>query len=140
MSLPRITVRLLVPMAALALTTVALAACASSSKGTASSSTTASGASGPSGTALAATETEYRISLSSPTAGAGRVTISVKNAGRVTHNLVVNGPGVQDQTSALLSPGETGRLVVTLEAGTYDVYCGIPGHKQAGMDTKLTVS
>lgn len=137
MSLQRIPARVLLPIAAFA--PVALAACGSSARGV-SRSTTTSVAPGSSGTTLTATETEYRIALSSPTASAGQVTISVKNAGQVTHNLVVNGPGVQDQKTVLLSPGQTAQLVVTLKAGTYDVYCGIPGHKQAGMDAKLSVS
>ena len=30
-------------------------------------------------------------------------------------------------------------LTVTLQDGTYELYCSVPGHKQAGMDTSITV-
>lgn len=136
--------RLLVPSAVLVLLPTALGACGGSSSGgvgSSSSSTAApSGAQGSSGNSITATETEYHIALSSATASAGQVTFVVKNAGQVTHDLVVNGPGVAAQKTALLSPGQTVHLVVTLQAGSYDIYCDIPGHKQAGMDAKLTVS
>jgi uncharacterized cupredoxin-like copper-binding protein len=149
----RFPYRRLAPAAALGLALLTLAACGGSSgAGSSSSASTASSgsggtsdsarsaASGSSGATLEATESDYRIALSSAAAHAGRVTISVRNAGQVTHDLVMDGPGVADQKTALLSPGQTAQLVVTLRAGTYDVYCDIPGHKQAGMDAKLTVS
>jgi uncharacterized cupredoxin-like copper-binding protein len=28
---------------------------------------------------------------------------------------------------------------VTLSSGSYDFYCSVPGHKQAGMDVNVTV-
>jgi uncharacterized cupredoxin-like copper-binding protein len=30
-------------------------------------------------------------------------------------------------------------LTVTLENGSYDLFCSVPGHKQLGMDTHLIV-
>ena len=36
--------------------------------------------------------------------------------------------------------GSSAKLTVTLQSGTYDFYCSIPGHKAAGMDQKVTVS
>ena len=35
-------------------------------------------------------------------------------------------------------PG-TQNLTVTLKAGTYDLFCSVPGHKALGMDTHITV-
>jgi uncharacterized cupredoxin-like copper-binding protein len=29
---------------------------------------------------------------------------------------------------------------VTLKAGTYDIFCGVPGHKAEGMDVHIKVS
>ncbi|MFL5941360.1 MAG: plastocyanin/azurin family copper-binding protein [Gaiellaceae bacterium] len=40
----------------------------------------------------------------------------------------------------MLDAGESKTLTVDLKPGTYDLYCSVPGHKQAGMDLKLTVS
>ncbi len=46
----------------------------------------------------------------------------------------------QVKTPDLIAPGESESVTVTLQAGTYDVYCGVPGHKAQGMDVKITVS
>jgi uncharacterized cupredoxin-like copper-binding protein len=52
---------------------------------------------------------------------------------------VVKGNGVDEKTPTI-APGKSATLNVDLKPGTYDVYCSIPGHKQAGMDVKLTVT
>ena len=62
-----------------------------------------------------------------------------KNDGKIEHDLVIEGNGVDEKTPTI-EPGKTATLKVDLKPGTYDVYCSIPGHKQAGMDVKLTVS
>src|SRR5437773_335631 len=54
--------------------------------------------------------------------------------------LFVNGPGVDNEKTPVIDPGKTAKLTVDLKTGTYDVYCSVPGHKQAGMDVKLKVS
>ena len=90
-------------------------------------------------TKLDASETEFKIKLSKTTAPAGTFSISVANDGKVPHDLVVKGDGVDEKTK-LLNAGDSATLTVDLKPGTYDVYCSVPGHKQAGMDTKLTVS
>ena len=38
-----------------------------------------------------------------------------------------------------MAPGETQEIVVNAPAGTYEYYCNVPGHKQAGMVGTLTV-
>jgi uncharacterized cupredoxin-like copper-binding protein len=40
----------------------------------------------------------------------------------------------------LINSGQSAQLKVTLQKGTYDLYCSVPGHKQAGMDVKVTVA
>jgi uncharacterized cupredoxin-like copper-binding protein len=83
-------------------------------------------------------ETEFKIALAS-SPHAGKVTFNVKNDGKLPHDFVVEGNGVKEKTP-LLNPGQSKTLEVDLKPGTYDVYCSVPGHKQAGMDVKLTVS
>src|SRR3954449_13229544 len=90
-------------------------------------------------TSVQAGETEFKITLPKSTLAAGSYAFDVANDGKIDHNLVVHGNGVDEQTPTI-PPGDSATLKVDLKPGTYDVYCSIPGHKQAGMDLKLTVS
>jgi len=80
--------------------------------------------------------TEFRITpaaLSVPTDGV----LKVSNDGAVVHNLAVKG---EDLITPDLKGGEATTLDVSkLSAGTYEVYCAIPGHAAAGMKGALTV-
>jgi uncharacterized cupredoxin-like copper-binding protein len=85
---------------------------------------------------IPATETEFKITLSTKTIKAGKVTFDVKNAGAIPHDLaIVGGP-----KTPLIPPGKSATLTTTLKAGPLELYCTVPGHKQAGMDLKLTVT
>lgn len=101
---------------------------------TATTATTAA----PAAQTVDASETEFKIALASPV-HAGKVTFDVKNDGNIAHDLVIEGNGVKAKTP-LLDGGQSKTLEVDLKPGTYDVYCSVPGHKQAGMDLKLNVS
>jgi uncharacterized cupredoxin-like copper-binding protein len=90
-------------------------------------------------TAVPVTETEFKIALPKSTLAAGSYSFEVKNDGKIEHDLVVEGNGVDEKTPTI-GAGKTATLEVDLKPGTYDVYCSVPGHKQAGMDLKLTVS
>jgi len=136
---------------ALAAALVSLAGCSSSKTTTPTtgpaSSTSASGtsSSGPSaasgaGTTVAVTETEFSIDLPSKTLQAGTYTFKVTNSGSFTHNLTVDGPGVEDKASPSLSPGDSGEVTVTLQKGTYTFYCSVDSHKEKGMDATVTVT
>ena len=145
-----VRVPLLVTSGALAV--VALAACSSSGSGagTTSASTppaqtqtqpqsqTTQPGSG-SATAVTATETEFHIALSSSSLKAGTYTFTVKNAGKITHALTVDGSGV-DKSTGDISPGSSATLTVTLKAGKYDVFCPVGDHKAEGMDETVQVS
>jgi uncharacterized cupredoxin-like copper-binding protein len=90
-------------------------------------------------TSVPVSETEFKITLPKTTIAAGSYSFEVKNDGKIDHDLVVQGNGVDEKTPTI-APGKSATLKVDLKPGTYDVYCSIPGHKQAGMDLKLTVS
>jgi uncharacterized cupredoxin-like copper-binding protein len=64
------------------------------------------------------------------------VTISLPNEGAAAHNFSIDDLGV----SVDLPPGETQEVVINAPAGTYEFYCNVPGHKEAGMVGTLTVS
>ena len=86
------------------------------------------------------TETEFKIALASSSLKAGKVELELKNDGQIGHDLVVKGPGVNDEKTPVINGGQTAVLKVDLQKGTYELYCSVPGHKEAGMDTKITVS
>lgn len=86
------------------------------------------------------TEVEFKIELPTTSLAAGTYTFNLTNKGHVGHDLVFNGPGVNNEKTPVIDPGQTAKLTVDLKSGTYDVYCSVPGHKQAGMDVKVTVS
>jgi plastocyanin len=71
------------------------------------------------------------------TAPAGEVTIELVNDSGIPHNVEVEGNGVEE-VSDTISEGST-ELTVNLEAGEYEFYCAVPGHKEGGMEGTLTV-
>jgi uncharacterized cupredoxin-like copper-binding protein len=121
---------------ALPLAVLALAGCG----GTSSSSPPSSGASAAGGAKVTATETEYRIELSRTTLAPGSTTFVVVNKGTVAHSLEIDGPGVEDEKlSGTVPPGGSMSLTVTLQKGTYELYCPVDGHKKLGMELKVGV-
>ena len=82
------------------------------------------------GGALAFDQTE----LSAP---AGAVTIHLTNDAQIPHNVEVEGMGVED-VSDTITASDT-NLTLTLEAGEYEFYCAVPGHREGGMEGTLRV-
>jgi len=70
-------------------------------------------------------------------AKAGQVTIELDNPAPVSHNVEIEGNGV-DEVSDTVSESTTS-VTADLKPGTYRYYCNIPGHAEAGMDGTLTV-
>ena len=85
------------------------------------------------------TETEFAITLPQTTFKPGTYTFVIKDAGHATHALEVDGPGVKDRSSAPVSGGQSTQLTVTLQKGSYRIYCPIANHAALGMDTRITV-
>jgi plastocyanin len=71
-------------------------------------------------------------------ASAGQVTITSKNPQATDHNISIQGPGLNQQGN-VVKGGGTSKLTVNLKPGTYTFYCSVDGHRQAGMQGKLTV-
>ena len=84
--------------------------------------------------------TEFAFELPDDEFAPATYTFKLRNTGKVDHNLVVRGPGVDDTATPVIAPGETGEVTVALVPGTYEVYCSVPGHEEAGMTTELTVA
>jgi uncharacterized cupredoxin-like copper-binding protein len=117
--------------------TTTTTASTSATTSTAKSTTTASPSPPPAAPqTVAVTETEFKITLAQATLHAGPVTFQIKNAGKIPHDLAITG----GPKSSLISPGKSATLTATLKKGPLELYCSVPGHKQAGMDLKLPVS
>ncbi len=66
----------------------------------------------------------------------GPVTFELDNEGGVVHNVAIEGQGQSDDFNS----GEVGTWELSdLSAGTYEIFCAIPGHKEAGMKATLVV-
>ena len=105
-------------------------------KQTSTASTTTTTAK-PAAATVPVSEKEFTITLPSTAFKAGDITFLAKNDGRIPHDLAIK--GTSDKTK-LIQPGGTAELKVTLKAGTYELYCSVPGHEQAGMKLNITVS
>ncbi len=58
------------------------------------------------------------------------VTVDLVNTGVAVHNFVID---ELDVHSGDYQSGETGSVTINGDAGSYQYYCSIPGHKEAGM-------
>jgi uncharacterized cupredoxin-like copper-binding protein len=83
--------------------------------------------------------TEFEIDMPASVA-AGDVTFNISNMGTFPHNFEIEGEGVEEVLPEDLAPGESGTLEVTLEPGTYTIYCPVEGHRGEGMETELEVT
>jgi uncharacterized cupredoxin-like copper-binding protein len=92
----------------------------------------------PQATTVTVTEgkpAEFAIKLSTKTVKAGSVTFKVTNSGNLPHDFKIGG-----KKTALLSPGKSATLTVTLKAGKAAYDCTVSGHAAAGMKGTLTVA
>ena len=84
-------------------------------------------------------ETEFalkpaEITLEKP----GTYLFKAVNSGGTVHALEVEGQGIEEETEEI-QPGQSAELKVKLEAGTYELYCPVDGHKEEGMEGKVIV-
>ena len=128
-----------------ATTTPAAAATNTSSNTSGESTSTRTGAAAAAGAetklALAADPSgAFKYDKSSLTAKAGKVEITFTNASPVPHDVAIKGNGANAGPTEQISGGGTADLTATLKPGTYEFYCTVPGHEQAGMKGTLTVT
>jgi plastocyanin len=122
---------------------LALAGCGGNGNSSSSGSSGSSGASSSSGgggeTLALAADPSGGLSFDKKTltAKAGKVTIDFTNDSSTPHAVAVEGNGL-DKDGKTITQGKDS-LTVTLKKGTYEFYCPVDGHRQAGMEGKLTV-
>jgi uncharacterized cupredoxin-like copper-binding protein len=99
----------------------------------------ATGESGSATKRVSVTEKEFSIQIQGGTdLKPASYEFAVDNAGKIPHDLAVEGNGAEKKTP-LLDPGKKGGLKVALKPGKYRFYCTVPGHAQSGMDDEVTV-
>ena len=71
----------------------------------------------------------------------GTVVLAVTNAGPTIHDLTIRDAGgkVLGET-ADLKPNTSETLTVDLPAGSYTIFCAVPGHESLGIKGTLTVT
>jgi uncharacterized cupredoxin-like copper-binding protein len=90
---------------------------------------------GAASTGVSVKASEFKYALSTKTVGKGSVTFTIKNTGKVNHDLKIN-----NKVSRLVKPGKSTSFTVKFsKAGKYSYLCTVPGHAAAGMKGTLTV-
>jgi plastocyanin len=72
-------------------------------------------------------------------AEAGRVALELVNPSSTAHSLCVESAEQGALGCTGTFRGDRGTLRLRLEAGPYTLFCGVPGHREAGMRGTLTV-
>jgi plastocyanin len=72
------------------------------------------------------------------TATAGMIEIDSPNKTATPHNIAIEGSGVSEK-GEIVQNGGVSKISVSLKPGDYTYFCSVPGHREAGMEGKLTV-
>ncbi len=97
-----------------------------------------SAAPGDGGTRVEVSENEYSITVRRTDFTPGTYTFVVDNAGQTGHDLDIRGPGVE--TAKIMPVGSQADVIVTLQPGTYELWCSISNHRVRGMHRTVTVA
>lgn len=65
----------------------------------------------------------------------GQITVKMANKSGTPHDIVIDGKGKGE----VVKDGGVSQFQADFAAGSYTFYCSVPGHRQAGMQGKLTV-
>ena len=122
--------------------------------------TSAPGSTANEGNFISGKVEECKVSVAPNTATAGEVKFTIENAGTIGHEFLVVKTDILDGKITLdgdhfsepspglevideigeFPAGTTELLVLSLEAGNYQLVCNLPGHYAAGMHTTFVVS
>lgn len=72
------------------------------------------------------------------TAQAGQITVKSENPQPVPHDISIEGNGVSEKGEVVTSGGVS-QFSANLKPGEYTFFCSVPGHREGGMEGKLTV-
>jgi uncharacterized cupredoxin-like copper-binding protein len=82
-------------------------------------------------------DTGLAYAVTEATAPAGEVTLRSVNPQVVPHNIAMDNPDPVE--GEVVTDGGVSEITVELPAGSYEYYCAVPGHREAGMVGTLTV-
>lgn len=105
----------------------------------AATGTASSPAHEPGATAVNVTMNEFSFRFPKTEIAPGAYTFHLMNSGSAPHAMSIKGPGVDAKASPTVGGSESTSLSVTLQAGTYEVWCPVGNHRAQGMVTTLTV-
>ena len=71
-------------------------------------------------------------------APAGALKIESLNEASIDHDIAIEGNGVNEK-GEVVNNGGTSEIDADLQAGEYTFFCSVPGHREGGMEGKLTV-
>ncbi len=71
-------------------------------------------------------------------APAGNLEIDSQNKSSIDHDIAIEGNGVSE-TGQIVKNGGVSKVTANLKPGQYTFFCSVPGHRQGGMEGKLTV-
>ena len=123
---------------------LAIAACGGAGSGSSNASGSTPPAAGASATnAVAGTSVHVRDFALDPkdVSVRGSVSLAVTNDGPTIHNVSVrDASGKVVGATQDLKPGQSETLTVDIPAGTYTLFCSLPGHESLGVKGSLTVT
>jgi uncharacterized cupredoxin-like copper-binding protein len=97
-----------------------------------------SGFGGPLSVQLVASE--FRFDPREVTAAPGEIAFLVRNQGAIEHNFVLENSARKTVAEIpIIEPGQALEIQAALQAGTYTMYCSLPGHREAGMVATLKI-
>jgi uncharacterized cupredoxin-like copper-binding protein len=85
--------------------------------------------------AVTVTATEFKFKVAPTTVKHGSVVFTLVNKGKLPHDFKIG-----SKKTALVAPGKSAKLTVTLKAGKFPYLCTVKGHAAAGMKGTLTVT
>ncbi|MFN2616164.1 MAG: cupredoxin domain-containing protein [Thermoleophilaceae bacterium] len=131
------------PRSALALSflAVALATAGCGSGDSESKSGGKKAGSGARAAAVTIRESEYKLNPANPKVAKAHVVVfRVRNQGKNTHALEIEGPGGEQRTPRI-APGSSATLRADLsKPGSYEFYCPIDDHRKLGMAGQVIVA
>lgn len=83
---------------------------------------------------------EYKLTPQDIRVSAGRLTIAVRNYGRLTHDLVISREGQPTSSTRPLRPGQEAQLALELTPGKYSMSSAIQSDSALGAYGTLTVT